>query len=840
MTYRLARERVSELDPATYAARAKPFGSAVRDLGSVTLLTVRSDTGVDSYMVSGSTRADLSSKAAGALARAVGAKAEQVPQLPDLSGTSAVTRLLASPSQSASRDTQAGADPVEVAQTFARTAEPGSWVAVTLRKPTKREVDRARRWNRRRQQSMTHHSLDAEVLIASFYAGGPSKSSAKFLLGQVVAALPGMDVDATAQAPSNLPSVLAGAGLAGGLGAAAMYVDTGVAHLGQVSPEAHEVLAELPLQLALGAGAGVAGAWAVLAGIGLAPTAKRALVSAVGSGQFPKPATGGKKAPEAKPAVEGRPPKEPPNPYPLARSAFLVGPSVVAGVAAPQGGAESGAAATAMRGAPPALLGDIGPVIGTSVTGQDVHLSAVDALAGVMVLGIPGAGKSQMLRQLYGWYCLERVSPRGRDGWPGEKSTLIAFENKGDGAVEYLKWGRDMGDHPLLIDLADDTTPAIDLFAGPGDVRVKAKLVAEAMQYAFPAGDIRRQSLSTLTLVLAAAQLVDDEIAGWAGVPAGASVPDYAAVLLGSRGDAPGVALATALLRAGMERDDAQLRTVVGDLGPMYGDGKASPTPAQRRQLQDAPRTKIETLTDVSGWFSPGRPKLSWDRILQDHENVILNTGTSDSGATVSEETTSVMGAMLLFLLKESISRNCSGWRDKGRTTTVFADELSLLANSSPGVVAWMRNQGRSYGINLAFATQYPDQLHDELREAVLGFGTVGWFRQSNTNVAARAADMLSVDGSSWGKADIFNLPAYTLALATQVDKEAQPATMVKVADWESDRPSFPDAQGYVAGTLDEPVRAWAARTEVEVEPEPLAPVESAAEWEDDPFAQDV
>ncbi|WP_141817284.1 hypothetical protein [Ornithinimicrobium humiphilum] len=211
IVWRMQRARSGQMDPATYANRTKPFGSAVRDLREVTLLTVRSEVGVECYMLTPGKRPDLSAKAAEVLAHAVGAKAVQADELPDTSGGPVIARLVARPSQSASRDTQAGADPSEVAQTIARTAEPGSWLAVTLRRPGKREVDRTRSWNHRRNASYTHHSLDSEVLVASFLAGASSESAATFLLGQVVSALPGMD------APSDARAALG----AGGLGVVA-------------------------------------------------------------------------------------------------------------------------------------------------------------------------------------------------------------------------------------------------------------------------------------------------------------------------------------------------------------------------------------------------------------------------------------------------------------------------------------------------------------------------------------------------------------------------------------------------------------------------------------------
>lgn len=848
--WKMTRAQSGAMDAAQYAARSKPFGSAVRDLKEATLLTVRTQVGVDCYMITSGGRADLSVKAADVLGNAVGAKAVRVDESPDLSDGPVIARMVARPNQSASRDTQTGADPAEVARTIARVAEPGSWVAVTLRRPSGKEIDRTREWNHRRAASVTHHSLDSEVLVASFFAGAASASAATFLLGQVVAALPGMDVDAVARVPSDIGltvgTALGAVGLAG-LGFAGDTYLPGL--LAEPVPDLAASIESLPLfRLSLLGAAPLAGLSA-MAGAHLLPTTRQRLHRAADRGALPRPATGGRAAAKPKPTQDGQAPETTDNPYPLASTSFLVGPSVIAGVAAPQGGAEAGAATTGSRGAPPALREDIGPMIGTA-DGQRIHLSAADFIAGIGIFGIPDSGKSVLVRGLYAWNVLERVCPSGKAGRPGRNNTLIAFENKGEGAAEYMAWGQQLGDHPRRIDLADRTTPAIDLFAGPSTPAAKAKQVAEAMQYAFPEGDIRRQSLSTITLVLTVAQFVTDQIAGWADLPAGGSVVEHAAVLLGAQGDEAGMKLATALKRAEMEGDDPQLAAAMSELAPLYGD---KVTVSQRRQLQEAPRTKIETLVEAADWFAPERPKMSWADILTRHENVVVNTGVSATGNLVSAEVTTIIGSMLLYTLRNAIMRHCSGWKDQGRFVSIFVDELALLASGSPEVITWFRNTGRSYGVAQFLATQYPDQLHEQVRKAVLSFGTVFWFRQSNPQMAEMAAEMLSVDGSDWSKADIYNLPAHTAIVAAQVSKVAQPAVPVAISYWENDRSTFPTDQGYPSGgslpppgdlpalteagpeaeSVDEPQEGEAASEPVEDAPVP------APEYEGDPFAPD-
>ena len=155
----------------------------------------------------------------------------------------------------------------------------------------------------------------------------------------------------------------------------------------------------------------------------------------------------------------------------------------------------------------------------------------------------------------------------------------------------------------------------------------------------------------------------------------------YAHVLLGGQGDDAGVRLAAQLTDAAAASSDDELASAVRSLGPLYGDGAK---PAGRRTLCEAPRSKIGLLAEATMWWDPARPVVSWRQVLEHHLNVVVNTGVTDNGVVVTDHLTQHMSSMLMYCLKDAIIRSCSGWDAAGRSVSVFADELSLLAGSSP------------------------------------------------------------------------------------------------------------------------------------------------------------
>jgi len=420
---------------------------------------------------------------------------------------------------------------------------------------------------------------------------------------------------------------------------------------------------------------------------------------------------------------------------------------------------------------------------------------------------------SQITRSLYAWHCLERVRPSGRAGYPGARNALVVFESKGDeGADVYRQWAQVIGDESLRIDLVDPTSYAIDVFAIGGTVAERARFIGNMMIYAFEPGAIQGRSFESLDAAISGALTVTDTIATSVGAPTGRSPIYYTHVLLGGVGDARAVALAGAIFEAahragsvdmgkhspGAPSAASDLMVAQEKLSVLFG-GKI--TEGQRRTLTEAARNKIGDLLAAESWWSPARRKVSWRDILQGHHSVILNTGVT-AGAVMDERITGYMSSLLMYSLRDAIMRTCSGWQKAGESVSIFSDELSLLAGSSPEVIAWTHDQGRAYGVRPFFATQRPEQLSDALRTSLQDFGTFLCFAQSNPSVAAQAAADMAADGGEWTVADIVGLDPYTAVVRTHVGRKRQPAVPVRVTNWEADMAGFSDAQGWPAAAL--------------------------------------
>lgn len=498
--------------------------------------------------------------------------------------------------------------------------------------------------------------------------------------------------------------------------------------------------------------------------------------------------------------------------YPLASRSFLVGPSMVVGLAAPHAGAASGASATDARPVPASLTAPIGPFAGRS-DNKPVHLPAASAPMGTAIVGAPGTGKSLLLRAIWAWSCVERVTPSGRPGWPGSANAMVAFESKGDGAGAYLRWAEAAGDVTVLVDVADPSSWAIDLLAVKGNAAERAEWFANALVYAFGSDAIQDRSFDALNRVLTAALAVTNDVAAGAGLAVGAHPVTYAYALLGGYGDAKGLSLATAVaeaaIRAEREAGRGSLPAEAGAvgaaltdlgrgaeaLGPLYGvGGGKAPTESARRTLCDAPRNKLSQLVALEGWWAPRRRQFSWDTVLDGGKSVVVNTGSSASGRIIDDRATQLMSSLLMYGLQSAIKRRCSGWDVAGRSVSVFADELSLVAGSSPEIITWLRNQGRAYGVRPIFATQYPEQLRHEVRTAFMSFGTLIAFAQQNATVVADLVADLTLGGDEWSPADLSGLERYHAIVRTTVAGQRQPTVPIAVPFFEAELDTDPAA----------------------------------------------
>jgi len=761
--------------------RSRSFAAALEPGSHAVLLVNHSEHGTDSFLVA---PAKSASKAASALAAAVGARAEQCEELPSLSSTACLAVVRARPARHPSRNPQSGADPSELAALFARASQPGQWVAFAVRRPTEGEKTRSRRWwQHRLEGAQTHYHLDPNSLVASIYAGGDDRGELRSLVEQIVATIPGMDVETRAVFPGNSRSaaaILALLGVAGGW-AAASYLH-------------HTVLGVLIGILLVLVGAGVASGMFKTPGTRLV-----AAIVALGVRAIPAPAQ--RFTPPRRPrkghTKDGKE-IDSPGDYPLSSKSFLFSPAMVVGLVSPQVGRESDVAVTAMRRPPAALLGDIGPMIGWAGEGAEpIHLDASQFWGCLAITGLAGSGKSSLLHALWGWHCLERTNPSGRPGWPGAKNSLVVIEPKPDGVPVWLRYSEAAGDNTIVVSLADPSTPALDFFATPGTDEQRAGAFVEAMVYAWPEGDIQGRSYESLTSVFEAALAFSDILQEpWheLGLPGEADVVQAAHCLLGGYDDDSAVSLAKGL--AGMLSGPSDPRApALRKLGPLFGK---SVTPSQRRTATEAARNKTKVLCEAGSWWSPSRERVTWEELLLNHFAVMLATGPTPA-YPVSDKLTDHISAMAAFTLRSAIMRVCAGWQAAGRSVSIFVDELATVARSSAEVAAWLRNQGRSYGVRTFFATQYAEQLPEEVRNALLSSETLLAYRQG-ASMAQRIAALLATRGEGWSPADLTGLEQHTAILLTVVGGQPQPPVPVRIAYWDDDVQRFAADQGYTIG----------------------------------------
>lgn len=802
------------LNPASITQDAASFAAIASGLGTLTLLLTRDDDGLHGFLISEDSNSAF--KSAGLLAGAIGAQADESVLPASLGAVEAVGWLDVVRGAAVASESQQGIDPTALVRTLAISMSSGDWVAISFRKPKKNESKRHTRWLSHRFGGVAkpiHHSTGQNAVVCSIFAGADSATNVRDLLNNVAGALPGFDLQVQAKiasrARASVPFLIVGT------------VATLVALLGW--PAVTNVVPAvdfLPAWLLAVPGLATLGL-GVARWTGKAQTQWSQLVAACDTGEFPAPPQRSRAPKKPHKERNGDKPKAAfEGGYPLARSTFFVGPHVIVPLVAPHAGAESGAITTSARPVPPVLLQNVGPWIGSSGDAK-VHLSAPDLWGGVTIFGQPGSGKSVLTRSLFGWCCLERVSPSGRPEYPGARNTLIAFESKGEGTKHYQAWADATGDVTVQIEMANPVSFAIDLFDVGGTAMERALFFTNAMKYAFEDGDIRAASFDALQRVFTAALAVWPElVARVPGLEADSSPVHLAYVLLSGAGDDMGVALAAVIhaeairlqaagppvydptSQAAVDQYNLEVNRI-NDL--LLADQQLSTlyhsvTPAARRNFTEAPRTKVSSLNKMDSWWSPGRKKVTWKQILDKHRSVIINTGVS-AGVVVDPELSGQMSSLLMFSLKSAIERNCDGWQAQNRFVTIFSDELSQLAGSSSDVLMFLRDQGRSYGVRPIFATQRSEKLPLDVRRSVMTMTTFISFSQSDLHTAEEVASSASGQSGEWSASDVLHLERYHAIIRTVVNQVRQSSFTARMENFEANRDGFAALQGYTAAT---------------------------------------
>ena len=743
-------------------------------------------------------------RVAGNLASAVGGRVETC-TVPDLTATNAVAQLVARPSESAARETQAGANPAVVAEYLSSALPEDTWVAVSMRTPRRSEVAAVRRWyDHRLGGATTHHSKNSNVLAVSVWAGGPDVASVEGVLSGLPSVLPGFDIETRIRRPM-------GQGLSAGLlffTGACLVGLTLVPQLVGLVPHAAIVAVRIVAAVCVVVGVGVAS--------GKIPSAAGSLVASARDGLFRVPS---RRATRPRPPhkertyrVQGpdgtsqeRVREEFAGDYPLAQSVFLVGPGVVVGIGSPHAGTASRAAVTSSREVPAVMRQRIGPLVGVAGASETVpvFIDASQRYQGIAAYGMPGSGKSALVTTVFAYDLHSRLGKVRYQGDPVGRRAMIGIESKGaEGLAAYQRWLALTNTPAWLCEVADRSTPAIDMFTGGGSVADRAGVFVDSMVFAFGEQSIAYRSAHTLKSVFTAALLVTDADLDEAGLPFPMDAVRVASVLLALDGDDAGDRLAGALTtraaKMGRESPDGvELYDAVQRLSPLYG---AKVTAAQRRALVEAPQSKVALLLENGGaWWDSARQRIRFSDVLQQHQVLVINSGVSSSGLIPGDALTKHLTSMLLYGLQKSIEATCSGWREQGRAVSIYSDELSLLVGGGdPSTFVWLRNQGRSYGVEPVFASQQPETLPKEVRSVVQSFGTFCWFKQNDAATISAALDDLNAGGGSWTASDVTRLPDHHALVRATVAGQRQDPIPVRMLWWgQGGERSFPADQGF-------------------------------------------
>jgi hypothetical protein len=217
----------------------------------------------------------------------------------------------------------------------------------------------------------------------------------------------------------------------------------------------------------------------------------------------------------------------------------------------------------------------------------------------------------------------------------------------------------------------------------------------------------------------------------------------------------------------------------------------------ERAGIFEAPRNKVAQLVKASALWQPAtdRAEITLDQLLGWNACAFLNFGPSDHGSYTREEADRLSG-ITLYLLWDRIKMMCSGWQAQGQSIGIYCDELGAICNSPTAarVMAELREQGRSFGVQLCLGTQQLDQLPPEVQKPVLTLGFKAYFRLENLELAQRACSDLTSDmEGSFIPTDIRTMPELTAAIRTQVNGVVQSPFTVRVPlDHEADPDDTP------------------------------------------------
>lgn len=513
--------------------------------------------------------------------------------------------------------------------------------------------------------------------------------------------------------------------------------------------------------------------------------------------------------------------------YPTQRSTLLLAPMTLLTLYMPVGEAT----AVQQRNYPvPETLSRGGIYIGLDQNGRKAYIPAECLSGGIAVFGMAESGKSVLAQGIMEWADLSRDTSDPRH-W-GRDTRIIDFAMKSDEVVDAMQefrakhWPTDTGDEARdranrmrmgrVSYLADPRYPCLDMLGlrDGRNARNTAASIAATMQFAFEQGDILNDSLDVITTAMTiaiaverrpdrrgvteAVRRLESRYPGAGKAQAAKSAIGWCVMALGGASGEIGAARALGQycrdVDAAANHGDEDMRLAVEAADRLYGvDGKQGIGDQRLRDKFRASLNKVNQFLECEHVFTQRRGRITWGDVLNhpgDYHfvfspHVTVNADGSETFRTLPDRMDRILAKWMMYRLDSVVTGTCQGWQKRGRHTMFVCDELSLLANAENRILCKMKDIWRGYGWIPVFATQYPDQLPDDLRKSVMGYGTL----MSFATLDVPTAEMISLRmgaTAGWTADAICNLPQYCVAASVKLHEQLQPAFIFHAHDFQN------------------------------------------------------
>lgn len=423
--------------------------------------------------------------------------------------------------------------------------------------------------------------------------------------------------------------------------------------------------------------------------------------------------------------------------------------------------------------------------LGKSGKGQPVSYSIDDLPFSLFTTGIPGSGKSNLLKTIFAG-CVYHGVNKTR----GCQITPVWGETKGDGAYDAVRVAMDCGAQPFFIDFNNPKNPyklrlegrSFNDGASIEEVQESVSNFVSGIQAAWGDG-VKGASRDALYAFILIAMLLTPYEIKWLGLDPvidvnDISVIDLAYYLTGADAsflrakDGEIIRLMEELDNGAInaevppekrgstkERDDFLVQ-VIGSFSQRFF------TPQGARESAQTINSTQNKLSDMrklrSAWRKPvGKHRsVSFSDLIGSGRPVIVNMGgyISDIDQDGNRQYSGVdmalsrrMIAIFNYLLWNHIKMTCNGWQELKRYTPVFYDEAADVAQTAqsedvPDVLQQATKEGRSFGAGYFLGCQTPEQLPKRTKEMVLNFRSKIWFQLNSADGMEMAVRDLNPD----------------------------------------------------------------------------------------------